>query len=105
MAEHSFQVSEEEYQIIVDAARERGQTPDDLLRAWVASLRLSPDDLIRALVAAVRQTSVDEGIDPDQAWFWTPEWQEGEARVDAEYAAGLGQFFANEDEFLADLDG
>ena len=86
---HSFQISDEDYQIIADAARDRGQTPDDLFRAWVAS---------------VRQVAAGEAIDPDQAWFWTPEWQEGEARVDAEYAAGLGEVFANEDDFLEDLD-
>jgi hypothetical protein len=43
-------------------------------------------------------------IDPTQAWFWTPEWQEGEAEVLAEYEASLSEFFSDEDEFLADLD-
>jgi len=27
-------------------------------------------------------------IDPDQAWFWTPEWLAGEREVDAELASG-----------------
>ena len=27
-------------------------------------------------------------IDASQAWFWTPEWQEGERKADAEIAAG-----------------
>ena len=43
-------------------------------------------------------------LKPDQAWFWTSEWQEAEARAAAEYAGGLGKVFANEDEFFADLD-
>ncbi|HEY7834762.1 MAG TPA: hypothetical protein VIG30_14410 [Ktedonobacterales bacterium] len=89
MAEHSFQVSDEEFRVIALVARERGQAPDDLFHAWVAS---------------VRQIAASEAIDPDQAWFWTPEWQEAEARVDAEYAAGLGEVFANEDDFFDDLD-
>ena len=29
-------------------------------------------------------------VDPDQAWFWTPEWQAGERKADAEIAAGEG---------------
>ena len=27
-------------------------------------------------------------IDREQAWFWTPEWQEGEQETDADIAAG-----------------
>ena len=27
-------------------------------------------------------------IDADQAWFWTPEWQEGERRADEDIKAG-----------------
>lgn len=27
---------------------------------------------------------------PDQAWFWTEEWQEREAEADADLAAGRG---------------
>lgn len=26
--------------------------------------------------------------DPDQAWFWTEDWQAGERQADAEIAAG-----------------
>jgi AbrB family looped-hinge helix DNA binding protein len=55
---------------------------------------------------------VDEGvllrpmklIDATQAWFWTPEWQAGERQADAEIAAGLGERFESDEEFLAALD-
>lgn len=104
MAEHSLQVTDEEYQVIAEAARKRGQTPDDLLRAWVASLRLTHDDLIRALVASVRQGAKGEEIDPDQAWFWTPEWQAKEREADADLAAGRGTYFDSDEEFLRALD-
>ena len=43
-------------------------------------------------------------IDPDQAWFWTPEWLEGEREVDAEIAAGGGERFGSDEEFLAAMD-
>jgi hypothetical protein len=43
-------------------------------------------------------------IDASQAWFWTPEWQEGERQADAEIAAGLGMRFESDEEFLAFLD-
>ena len=42
-------------------------------------------------------------IDATQAWFWTPESQEGERRAEAEIAAGSGERFASEEEFLAAL--
>ena len=43
-------------------------------------------------------------IDPEQAWFWTPEWQEGEREADAELAAGQGTIYYSDEEFLAHLD-
>ena len=44
-----------------------------------------------------------EPPDPDQAWFWTPEWQARERQVDKEIAAGQYKDFATMDEFLDDL--
>ncbi len=44
-----------------------------------------------------------EGIDPDQAWFWTEEWQAAERRVDEDLAAGRYKDFATMDDFIADL--
>lgn len=42
---------------------------------------------------------------PDQAWFWTPEWQAGERQVDREIAAGnLSPVYDSLDELFADLD-
>ncbi|MGH3544932.1 MAG: hypothetical protein ACRDPW_03265 [Mycobacteriales bacterium] len=44
-------------------------------------------------------------IDPDQAWFWTPEWQKGEREVDAELADPNRVSVAlTGEEFLASLD-
>lgn len=40
----------------------------------------------------------------DQAWFWTPEWQEGEREVDEALAAGRATYFDSAEEFLAALD-
>jgi AbrB family looped-hinge helix DNA binding protein len=42
-------------------------------------------------------------IDATQAWFWTPEWQEGEREVDADLAAGKTEFFASGEEFVEAL--
>jgi len=39
-------------------------------------------------------------IDATQAWFWTPQWQEGEREADAQEAAGLGETFGSGEEFL-----
>jgi antitoxin PrlF len=43
-------------------------------------------------------------IDPDQAWFWTPEWQAGERDADADVAAGRRTRYHSDEEFLAALD-
>ena len=39
--------------------------------------------------------------DPDQAWYWTPEWQEGEEQIELDRAAGrFGPVFGSAGEFL-----
>lgn len=43
-------------------------------------------------------------IDPDQAWFWTPEWQAGEREADADIAAGRTTRYNSDEEFMAALD-
>ncbi|MDQ6928895.1 MAG: AbrB/MazE/SpoVT family DNA-binding domain-containing protein [Actinomycetota bacterium] len=42
-------------------------------------------------------------IDATQAWFWTPEWQAGERKADADLAAGRGETFESGEEFLKAL--
>lgn len=42
-------------------------------------------------------------IDPDQWWFWTPEWQAKERQADLEIKAGLGKTYDNADDLIADL--
>ncbi len=43
-------------------------------------------------------------LDPDQAWFWTPEWQEGEREVDESLARGArGPIFESDEHFIAHL--
>lgn len=40
---------------------------------------------------------------PEQAWFWTPEWQAGERAADADKRAGLTTIQPSDNEFLAAL--
>jgi hypothetical protein len=41
---------------------------------------------------------------PDQAWYWTPEWQAGEADADADLIAGRSTKDDSDAQFLASLD-
>ncbi len=43
-------------------------------------------------------------VDAGQAWFFTPEWQEGEAAASADIAAGRVTTFDNDEDFLASFD-
>src|SRR5664280_1236548 len=45
-----------------------------------------------------------ERLNPDQAWFWTEEWQAKEREADADEAAGRTTFHASDEEFDAALD-
>jgi len=90
------------------------------LAAAIQTARLGPDGQL-SLSPEVRDAAklscgdlvvlrvTDEGvllhaIDPDQAWFWTPEWQEGEREADAEIAAGNVERFDSGEEFLAAME-
>jgi hypothetical protein len=43
-------------------------------------------------------------IDPDQAWFWTPDWQAKEREADADKAAGRVEHFESDEAFTAALE-
>ncbi len=67
--------------------------PSQALRLTLAWLVAASTTGARALPTAA-----------DQAWFWTPEWQEGEREADADIAAGRTTYFDSTEEFLAALD-
>ncbi len=55
--------------------------------------------------AAVLLRGIIEGpIDPDQAWFWTSEWQRGEREAEADKAAGNAVRYYSDEDFLTALD-
>jgi hypothetical protein len=56
------------------------------------------------LVEAASGGVVIRPIDADQAWFWSPEWQEGEREADADRDAGRTLRFESTEEFLAHLE-
>ncbi|MDQ6615134.1 MAG: AbrB/MazE/SpoVT family DNA-binding domain-containing protein [Actinomycetota bacterium] len=82
--------------------RAKGQLtlPEEIRRA----AHLEEGDLLEAELT-------DEGIllrpqkviDASQAWYWTPEWQEGEREADAQFVAGEGETFESGEEFLEAL--
>jgi hypothetical protein len=55
--------------------------------------------------AAVLLGEISAGrIDPEQAWFWTQEWQAKEREADDDLAGGRVTSYENDDPFLAALD-
>jgi hypothetical protein len=55
--------------------------------------------------AAILLGEITEGrIDPDQAWFWTREWQTMEREAEADRRAGRATGYDSDEEFLAALD-
>lgn len=51
-------------------------------------------------LVSLRATRV---IASDQAWFWTPEWQQKEREADEDIAAGRVTHFGSGEDFLAAL--
>ncbi len=82
--------------------RAKGQItlPDEIRR----SAHLEEGDLLEAeLTSDGILLRPQKLIDATQAWFWTPNWQEGERDADADRAAGRVEVFATDEEFLAAL--
>jgi hypothetical protein len=46
------------------------------------------------------RTLIKGSADAEQAWFWTPEWQEGEQQATREAEAGEGVVYESGDDFL-----
>jgi len=63
-----------------------------------------PDDAVNAAAQFIKQI-VDRKIDPDQLWFWTPDWQAKEREVDESIRRGEpGTIHMSDEEFLAALE-
>jgi len=62
-----------------------------------------PDQAVDGAAILLREVT-DGRIDPEQAWFWTREWQEREREADDDLAAGRVTRCESDDEFLAALD-
>lgn len=55
--------------------------------------------------AAILLEEITDGrIDPEQAWFWTREWQAKEREADEELAAGRGITYESDEAFLGALE-
>jgi hypothetical protein len=56
--------------------------------------------------AAIMLGEISAGrIDPEQAWYWTREWQAKEREADDDRAAGHVTRFETDEDFLTALDG
>jgi hypothetical protein len=66
------------------------------------------DDRLRILPPAKLMVVLDfvsylAERDPDQAWFWTPEWQSGERQIDEDLRIGNYEDFDTLDDLIASL--
>jgi hypothetical protein len=91
----------------------RGVEATVLLVAFVGAGIGAALGVLVSRVLASRRETVEARLDgiehmltaPDQAWYWTPEWQAGETAADADLAAARSTKHGSAEEFLAALDG
>jgi hypothetical protein len=70
----------------------------------ISQLNLStPNERIIDGVYSIVEGSFGPRHNPDQSWFWTKEWQDGEHRVDEYIRAGNFEEFDTIQDFLATL--
>lgn len=62
-----------------------------------------PDNAVDGAAVVLRSLTHGE-MDPEQAWFWTNEWQRMEREADDDVAAGRVSRYENDADFLAALD-
>jgi hypothetical protein len=62
-----------------------------------------PDQAVDGTAILLEEISVGR-IDPEQAGFWTHEWQEKEREADSDLAAGRATRYESDEDFLAALD-
>jgi hypothetical protein len=62
-----------------------------------------PDQAVDGAAILLREVT-DGEIDPEQAWFWTREWQQREREADKDLATGRVTQFESDEDFLAELD-
>jgi hypothetical protein len=62
-----------------------------------------PDDAVAGTAVLLRRV-IQGQLDPDQAWFWTREWLEGEREADADLATGRFRRYESDEAFLAHLE-
>jgi hypothetical protein len=82
----------------VDLHRVIDELPDDVIA------RLDKGAPVTLVLTNEGGQPVLRGIDPQQAWFWTPEWQVREREADADLAAGRSARYDSDEEFLVHLD-
>jgi len=87
---YSIELSERAARVLATIAAEQG---------------IPPENYIRRFIEAWADNLGDEERDPDQAWFWTPEWQAGECAADADIPAGRGTVYESDEAFLKALEG
>ncbi|HEY8287584.1 MAG TPA: hypothetical protein VIJ28_24655 [Chloroflexota bacterium] len=94
---------DESITIVANLIREADKYADTIATASPEIQAKYQDETI--MVSALRRTGylIMVDINPDQAWFWTEEWQAGEREVDANQAAGRSIIHASDEDFLASL--
>src|SRR5690606_6870637 len=101
---HTDCVASEE-RVVRAAVRQKGQVT--LPAAVREALQVGEDDQVEFRISPTGDVTVRglRLIPTDQAWFWTPEWQEGERQADEELKQGLGTTYHSDEEFLKALGG
>ncbi len=56
------------------------------------------------VLVLVLRAQGERATDPDQAWFWTPEWLVGELEADRDIAAGRSTHYDSDEALLASLE-
>ena len=62
-----------------------------------------PEDVVDGTALLLRGVARRD-IDPDQAWFWTRDWQEGEREADKDLSEGRFTRFEGDAAFLEHLE-
>ena len=90
---------------LAESRQELRRLSDQIAEMRREFVQVMSDQVAKAVSSGIDIAMSRLRRDPDQTWFWSPEWEKGEGDAAADVATGLVTRFSSDDEFLDSLRG
>jgi hypothetical protein len=88
---------------LAESRQELRRLSDQIAEMRREFVQVMSDQVAKAVSSGIDVAMSRLRRDPDQTWFWSPEWKKGEGEATADVAAGRVTRFSSDNEFLDSL--